>query len=147
MLSKIDKRILELLQQDARMPITQIAKEVNMSENGVKYRLEKLEQRGIIKRLSLLIDPRKVGKKVMAIFNIELEPERIRQKLRLLAKTPELMKMYHTTGEYSIMAIGLFDSNDELTKFINEKLLVDFPVQKYAVNVVTKQYKDSIYMI
>lgn len=38
-------------------------------------------------------------------------------------------------------------TNDELTKFISAKLLVEFSVQKYAVDVVTKQYKDSIYMI
>ena len=47
MLSKIDKKILELLQKDARVPITHIAREVNMSENGVKYRLDKLEEKGV----------------------------------------------------------------------------------------------------
>ncbi|MFQ6128333.1 MAG: Lrp/AsnC family transcriptional regulator [Thermoplasmata archaeon] len=147
MVSKIDKRIIELLQQDARMPITRIAKEVNMSENGVKYRLEKLEQKGVIRTFSILIDPKKVGKNVMAMFSIEFKPEEMRHNVRLLTTIPELIKIYHTTGEYSIMAIGLFDSNDELTKFINHKLLVDFSVQKYAMDVVTRQYKDSIYMI
>ncbi|MFQ5910437.1 MAG: Lrp/AsnC family transcriptional regulator [Thermoplasmata archaeon] len=147
MVSKVDRRIIELLQEDARMPITQIAKEVNMSENGVKYRLDKLEQKGVISRFSILIDPKKLGKKVMAHFSIEFTPDEMRRNISLLTRIPELIKIYHTTGEYSIMAIGLFDSNEELTKFINNTLLVDFSVQKYAVDVVTKQYKDSIYMI
>ena len=147
MISKIDRKILELLQKDARMPITKIAKNVNMSENGVKYRLEKLEEKGIIKRFAALIDPRKIGKSIMAIFNIEVEPKTMRKSIPLLRKTDDFIKIYHTTGNYSITAIGVFENNESLTNFINNKLLIDFPIQNYTVDIVTKQYKDSIYLI
>ena len=147
MISKIDRKILELLQKDARMPITKIAKNVNMSENGVKYRLEKLEEKGIIKRFAVLIDPRKIGKSIMAIFNIEVEPKTMRKSIPLLRKTDDFIKIYHTTGNYSITAIGVFENNESLTNFINNKLLIDFPIQNYTVDIVTKQYKDSIYLI
>ena len=93
MISKIDRKILELLQKDARMPITKIAKNVNMSENGVKYRLEKLEEKGIIKRFAVLIDPRKIGKSIMAIFNIEVEPKTMRKSIPLLRKTDDFIKI------------------------------------------------------
>ena len=98
MVSKVDKKILELLQQDARMPLTHIAKEVDMSENGVKYRLDKLEEKGVIQRYALQINPKKVGKKVMAIFNIEIEPKSMKKTIPLLTKTDEFIKVYHTTG-------------------------------------------------
>jgi DNA-binding Lrp family transcriptional regulator len=147
MLSKIDKKILGLLQKDARMPISQIAKEVNMSENGVKYRLDKLEDRGIFKRFALLIDPYKVGKKVMAIFDIEIEPKSMKRIIPALVEIDEFIRIYHTTGAYSITAIGLFDSNDSLTNFINNVLLVEYPILNYSVNIVTKQYKESIYSL
>jgi Lrp/AsnC family transcriptional regulator for asnA, asnC and gidA len=147
MVSKVDKKIIELLQQDARMPLTQIAKEVNMSENGVKYRLDKLEEKGVIKRYAILIDPKKVGKSIMAIFNIEIEPKSMKKSIRPLRNVDEFIKIYHTTGNYSITAIGLFDSNESLTNFINNKLLTDFPIQNYTVDIVTKQYKESIYSI
>lgn len=129
------------------MPIAQIAKEVNMSENGVKYRLDRLEERGIIKRFALLIDPAKVGKKVMAIFDIELQPKSMKRSIPLLTKIDEFIRIYHTTGAYSITAIGLFDSNESLTIFINNRLLVEFPIQNYTVDIVTKQYKESIYLL
>ncbi len=147
MVSKVDKNILELLQQDARMPLTQIAKEVGMSENGVKYRLNKLEDQGVIERYALLIDPKKVGKNVLAIFNIEIEPKSMKKSIPLLTKTDEFIKVYHTTGQYSLTAMGIFDSNDSLTKFINGKLLNEFSIQNYTVNIITKQYKDSFYKI
>jgi DNA-binding Lrp family transcriptional regulator len=147
MVSKVDKKILELLQQDARMPLTHIAKEVDMSENGVKYRLDKLEEKGVIQRYALQINPKKVGKKVMAIFNIEIEPKSMKKTIPLLTKTDEFIKVYHTTGQYSLTAMGVFDSNDSLTKFINDRLLTEFSIQSYTVNIITKQYKDSFYKI
>ena len=147
MISKVDKKILELLQLDSRMPITQIANEVNMSENGVKYRLDKLEKKGVIKRFSLLIDPRKVGKKVMAIFDIMIEPKSMKKSIPSLSKLDEFIKVYQATGEHPILAIGLFESNDNLNDFINNTLLVDFPIKDYKVNIVTKRYKDSIYLL
>lgn len=147
MISKVDKKILELLQKDARIPITKIAKEINMSENGVKYRLDKLEEKGIIKRFAVLIDPVKVGKKVKAIFQIEVEPKKMRSAIPKLKKIEHFIKIYNTTGSYSITAIGLFESNDTLTNFINNNLLVEIPIQNYTVDIITKNYKDSIYYL
>lgn len=129
------------------MPLTQIAKKVDMSENGVKYRLDKLEEKGVIQRYALLIDPKKVGKKVLAIFNIEIEPKSMKKTIPLLTKTDEFIKVYHTTGQYSLTAMGVFDSNDSLTKFINDRLLTEFSIQSYTVNIITKQYKDSFYKV
>lgn len=75
MVSKVDNKILEILQQDVRTPISKIAKEVGLSENGVRYRLEKLEKEGYIKSYTILLNPRKFGKKLLAIFNLEVEPK------------------------------------------------------------------------
>ena len=92
MLSKVDKKILELLQHDARIPISKIAKEINMSENRIKYRLEKLENKGVIRRFVVLIDPKKVGKNVMVIFKIEVEPKKMRNALPKLKRSMILLK-------------------------------------------------------
>ena len=147
MLSKKDKQILELLQQDARIPITKIAKEIKMSENGVKYRLDKLEKKGVIRRFAVLIDPKKVGKQVMAIFKIEVEPKKMRNAIPKLKKIDHFIKVYNTTGDYSITAMGLFETNEAMTNFVTNKLLIEVPIKNYTVEIVTKNYKDSIYLI
>ena len=123
MISKTDKKILQLLQNNARMPISQIAKEVNMSENGVKYRMESLEKKGIVKRYTVLVDPKTVGKQITAIFNIELEPRDIEKHIHSMVKIREFITIFQTTGEFSVIAIGLFDSHENLTEFINNKFL------------------------
>ena len=127
MLSKIDHKIIEILQKDAKTPITQVAKEVNMSENGVKYRLDKLEQKDVIKRYALFVDPKMVGKNVTAVFDIEIEPNKVTEYVDLLSQLDELTKIYSTTGTHSIMAVGLFDTNEDLDDFVKNKFLKNFP--------------------
>ncbi len=147
MVSKNDRRIIELLQRDARMPISRIAKEVGLSENGVKYRLEKLEKDGVISQYALLVNPAKIGKKVKGIFNVQLEPSEIRKTIRKMKEFEEFIKVYQTSGHYSIVAIGLFESNEKLSDFINNSLLVKCDIKDYCVDIVIRQYKDSIYRI
>lgn len=147
MVSAIDKKILELLQRDVRTPISKIAKEVNLSENGVRYRLEKLEQGGYIRSYTILLSPRKFGKTVLAIFNLEIEPKAMRSTLPRLVELDEFIKIYQTTGQFSISALGLFDNEEQLTAFINGKLLLEFPIQNYTVEIVMRKIKDTDYEV
>lgn len=147
MVSKKDREILALLQEDARMPISEIARNVNLSENGVRYRLEKLENQGFIKSFSVLLNPKKFGKKVTAIFKIDFQPKKMRDAIPKLLKLKQIIKMYQTTGDYAITAIGLFEDHDELNDFINNRLLYEFPIKDYSIQIVTKKLKDSVYEI
>lgn len=147
MVSKKDEVILSILQNGARTPISEIAKEVDLSENGVRYRLEKLEEEGYIKNYTVLLNPKKFGKSTFAIFNLEMEPKKTKESIKKLMFIDEFIKIYQTTGQYSIKALGLFNDDEELTNFINNRLLYELPVQNYSVEIVTKSIKDSIYLI
>lgn len=147
MVSKTDKLILEILQQGARTPISEIAKKVDLSENGVRYRLEKLENEGFIKSYVVLLNPKKFGKKTLAFINLEMEPKKMRSALKKIVEIEEFIKIYQTTGRYSIKAVGLFDDEEILTDFINNNLLQKLPVQNYTVEIVTKSIKDTIYNV
>ncbi len=144
--SKVDKKIIELLQSNARIPISEIAREVEMSENGVRYRLERLEHSGHIIGYTALLNPRKFGKRIMAIFNINTAPRKTNEIILNLRDMDELIKIYQTTGTYTIMAIGLFKNTDNLNKFVLSKFLIDGIVD-YSVDVVTKKHKDSTFSI
>lgn len=147
MVSKKDKKILEILQNGARTPISEIAEQVKLSENGVRYRLEKLESEGYIKNYTILLNPQKFGKKTLAFFNLELQPKKMKKDLNRLIEINEFIKIYQTTGQYSIKAIGLFNDEADLSDFINGKLLLNFPIQNYSVEIVTKSIKDTVYNI
>lgn len=145
MVSKIDERIIRILQTDARTPIAQIAREVGFSENGVRYRMERLENEGYIRNFAVLLNPKKFGMKVTAIFNMSFEPKLFRESLPKLLKIDEFVTVYQTTGRYNVKAHGLFKDNEELERFVNEKLLINLPISEYNFEIVTKKLKDSDY--
>ncbi|MDW7731483.1 MAG: Lrp/AsnC family transcriptional regulator [Methanolobus sp.] len=147
MVTKKDMMILSILQGGARTPISEIAKQVGLSENGVRYRLEKLEDEGYIKNYVVLLNPKKFGKNIFAIFNLEMEPKKMKASISKLNSIDEFIKIYQTTGQYSIKAFGLFDDEEDLTNFINDKLLSEIPVQNYSVEIVTRNIKDGIYNV
>lgn len=147
MVNKKDLMILSILQEGARIPVSEIAKKVGLSENGVRYRLEKLEEEGYIRSYVALLNPKKFGKKTFAIFNMELENKQIKASIRKLAEIEELIRIYQTTGQYSIKAFGLFDDEEDLTDFINDRLLQEIPIRNYSVEIITKSIKDGIYSV
>ncbi len=147
MVSKKDILILSILQEGARTPVSEIAKQVGLSENGVRYRLDKLEEEGYIKNYVVLLNPKKFGKNTFAIFNLEMEPKKMKAGINKLRSMEEFTRIYQTTGQYSIKAFGLFDDDEDLTNFINEKLLTELPVRNYSVEIVTKNIKDTIYNV
>ncbi len=147
MVSKKDELIISILQDRARTPISEIAKKIGLSENGVRYRIEKLEKQGYIKNYTVLLDPKKFGKSTFAIFNLEMEPKRTKDSIEKLMQIDEFIKIYQTTGQYSIKALGLFKDEEELTTFINNHLLYEIPIRNYSVEIITKSIKDSIYHI
>ncbi|NIP34037.1 MAG: winged helix-turn-helix transcriptional regulator, partial [Thermoplasmata archaeon] len=133
-------------QTEGRIPVSEISRRVDLSENGVRYRLEKLEEAGYIKNYTVLLNPRKFGKSVTAIFNINTAPENPRDIIAQLEAMEELQVIYQTTGTYSIMAIGLFVDIEELNTFIEGKLS-NSEILEYTVDVVRRKLKETTFQI
>jgi len=144
--SRKDMEIIALLQSDGRVAVSEIARRVNLSENGVRYRLEKLEEAGYIRNYTVLLNPRKFGKKVTAIFHLNTAPENARDLISQLEAMEELQVIYQTTGAYSIMAIGLFADIEELNNFIEGKL-ASADVLEYTVDVVRRKLKETTFHV
>lgn len=146
MVSKKDEQIIEILQSDSRLPVSEIARKIGMSENGVRYRLEKLENAGYIQSYTVLLNPKKFDRNVTAIFNINTTPKKTTDVIHRLQEMDELQVIYKTSGVYSLMIIGLFRSIDELNVFIEEKL-ADADIIESTVDVVTKKLKETHFSI
>jgi Lrp/AsnC family transcriptional regulator for asnA, asnC and gidA len=141
-----EERIIELLQKDARMPLAQIAKLVGMGENTVRKRIEKLKNQGYIRDFALLLNPKKFGKNVKAIFLLTTELSKVQNCLKQLNKMPQIINIYFTTGEYSILAVGLFDDDKDLNLFLINKLS-KLDIHQYNVITVLDKIKDSYFEI
>lgn len=69
-MDEIDNEIIEILQEDSRTTITALSKMINLSRPSVKERIDKMVEKGIIEYFTVIVDPKKIGRKV--VFYIEL---------------------------------------------------------------------------
>jgi Lrp/AsnC family transcriptional regulator for asnA, asnC and gidA len=146
-LDEIDKRIIQLLQENSRITLADIARDIDeLTENAIRYRIDKLEDEGFISNYTIELNPKKFGKNIVTIFNLNVLPEFINSALDYLNSMESLTEVYLTTGNFSIIAIGYFEDNIAVTKFITEKLK-NIKMIDYDVITVLNKVKHELYAI
>jgi Lrp/AsnC family transcriptional regulator, leucine-responsive regulatory protein len=96
----VDLKILALLQQDACLQNTVLAKKIGMAPSAVLERVKKLEQKGIIKNYVTRIDPVALNLKLLAfIFIKSSEGIGDASTAKLIAKIPEVLEVHHIAGD------------------------------------------------
>lgn len=99
-LDEIDRKILALLQRDGRMTNAAIGAEVGLTAPSVFERVRKLEQRGVIRGYSALVDAAALGKTLTALIRLTVQPdERHDRGMRAIADDPDVLEMYNVAGE------------------------------------------------
>jgi Lrp/AsnC family transcriptional regulator, leucine-responsive regulatory protein len=122
MIDEMDRRILSLLQQDARLPNAEIARRVGMAPSATLERLRKLEERGVIQGYECRLDARKLGLGLTAFIFVKAsdrgEPE-IGDRLR---QHPNVLEVHHIAGEDCyLVKVRAADTDD-----LGRMLRVDF---------------------
>jgi len=146
-LDNIDRKIIKILQDNSRTSVADIAREIGeFTENAIRYRIDKLDSEGFISSYTIELDPKKFGKNIIAIFNLNILPVNIEDSLKYLKNINDLTEIYLTTGNYSIIAIGYFENNSAITQFITENLK-NIKMIDYDVITVLKRVKHELYYI
>ena len=97
-----DLKILSILQEDASLPVAEIAKRVNLSQTPCWRRIQKLEQAGVIQRTVAILDPVSVGVGLTVFVSIETgdhSTEWLSSFAEATAGWPEVMEGYRMAGE------------------------------------------------
>lgn len=110
----IDIRLLELLSEDARLPLKELAAEVGMSPPAVAERVRRLRERGVIRRFTVEIDPRAVGYPLEAIVRVRHLPGRMPVVEKLLRELPAIIECDKVTGDDCFIARMLVRSMEEI---------------------------------
>ncbi len=119
-LNHIDKEILKMLQENCRIPFSEIAKRLGVSEATVHLRVRKLCRNGVIKKFQAIIDPEKVGKTLTAIIAIRAEPRKYESILERLKAMSNICEIYDVTGDYYAILKVRVSSREELAKVLDE---------------------------
>lgn len=119
-LDETDKKILNLLMQDGRMQVKEIAKEVYLSSPAVSARIAYLEQAGFITGYQATINPVALGYHIKAYIHLEVAPEDKPKFYPFVEKHQNVISCDCVTGEYSMVLVVLFESTVQLDQFIGE---------------------------
>jgi Lrp/AsnC family transcriptional regulator for asnA, asnC and gidA len=102
-IDNVDRRILQLLMKNSRLPFTEIAQQVHVSPGTVHVRVKKMEEAGIIEGSQLSINSAALGYDVTAFLGIFLIRSALYdQVLEQLREIPEVVNCHYTTGTYSM---------------------------------------------
>ena len=124
-LDRLDKRILELITQNARIPFLEVARECNVSGAAIHQRVQKLMNTGVIKGSEFVIDNYKVGYQTCALIGIVLRDLKFfNNVVEEIKKIPEVVECHYATGKYAMFVKVYAKTNRHLLSIILEKLTV-----------------------
>lgn len=124
-LDKLDKKILCLIAEDARIPFLEVARECKVSGAAIHQRIQKLTNLGVLKGSQFVIDPEKIGFETCAYMGLNLKnPENFDEVVEALKKIPEIVECHYTTGEYDLFIKVYAHNNHHLLTIIHDKLQV-----------------------
>lgn len=122
-LDALDKKILELIAADARIPFLEVARACNVSGAAIHQRIQRLASLGILKGSKFIIDPEKIGYETCAYVGLYLKnPEKFDEVVEMLRQIPEVTECHYTTGGYDMFIKIYARNNHHLLNIIHDKL-------------------------
>ncbi|MGY0041601.1 Lrp/AsnC family transcriptional regulator [Pedobacter sp. NJ-S-72] len=122
----IDKKILKVLQADARLNTKQIAAKIGLTVTPTYERLKKIEQSGVVKEYVALLDRDKIGKTIVAFINVSLQLHSkplINVFEKAIVKVPEVMECFHVAGNFDyLLKVVVKKDMNSYQNFLSNKL-------------------------
>ena len=125
LLDKTDLAILRLLQQNARSTVREIAEQVHLSTTPVHERIRRMEQAGVIKGYTAMLDAARVKKGLMVIVYVSLKTHSKTAGARFIRhihELPEVIECYNISGEFDFMLKVVAENMDAYYDFHVNKL-------------------------
>jgi Lrp/AsnC family leucine-responsive transcriptional regulator len=144
MIDEIDQKILEKLQENARISNAQIARELNLAPSGILERIRKLERRGIIKGYRAELDAGQVGYCVTAYLMVKTD-DRVGSlsTAERLAKIKEVLEVHHVAGEDCYLVKLKCSGNEELGRLLRDKIGAIKSIRSSRTSVVLETIKET----
>ena len=122
-LDLLDKKILNLVADNARMPFLEVARICNVSGAAIHQRIAKMTKMGLIKGSKYVIDPEKLGYETCAYLGVYLsEPGRFDEITKEVEKIPEVVECHCITGRFDMFVKIYARSNHHLLNIIHDRL-------------------------
>ncbi|MDX8417227.1 MAG: Lrp/AsnC family transcriptional regulator [Absicoccus sp.] len=117
-LDGIDRKILNILQKDARSSIKEIAQQVFLSSPAVLVRIKRLEEEGYIEGYHAQLNMEQLGMNIKAFIKVNLQAKYRSEFLAYIESETNVVSSYTITGDYAYLLEVIYDSMKQLDAFI-----------------------------
>jgi Lrp/AsnC family transcriptional regulator for asnA, asnC and gidA len=142
MLDDLNRRIISLLQYDGRMPFTQIAAELGITEGTVRRHVKQLTDNGTMQVVAI-VEPHEMGWEEAAIIGISVKANLISSIADEIAKLPEVAYLFQAAGEFDLIAEVFCKDRKHFVSFLNNKLQQIPGVERTQSFMMLKMHKLS----
>lgn len=122
-LDKLDRKILNIIMDNARMASKDVAERCGVSRAAVHQRIQRLIELGVITGSGYKVNPRKLGYNTCTYVGVRLEKGSLyRNAAAELEKIPEVVECHFTTGPYGMLIKAFAYDNQHLMQLLNDKI-------------------------
>jgi len=141
-----DRKILALLQEDARLTNNDLSERVHLSPSQCSRRRQRLEEEGLIKGYRAVLDRDRLGFSLVNVISVTLSThnrDNARRFADLLTRLPEVQEAHALTGEMDYVLKVVTPDLKSLARFVNEVLLPHESVQHVKTAIVLETLKET----
>ena len=141
-LDELDRKIVTLLIENARLSYSDIGQKVGVSRVAVKARIQALEQRGVIEEYTTIVNPQKISGAVSCYFEIETRPEAFAQVADILRDDDTVTQVYRVTGRSKLHVHAVAASGEEMEALMAQVIDPLPGVLSCSCNIILSRIKD-----
>ncbi|HEU4987036.1 MAG TPA: Lrp/AsnC family transcriptional regulator [Rhizobiaceae bacterium] len=145
-LDPYDRKILALLQTDARLTNNDLSERVNLSPSQCSRRRQRLEDEGLIRDYRAVLDRERLGFPLVNVISVTLAThnrDNARRFAELVSRLPEVQEAYALTGEMDYLIKVVTPDLKSLSEFVSDVLLPHEAVQHVKTAIVLETLKES----
>ena len=142
MLDDTDRRILSVLQRDARASMRRISEEAGVSLGTVSNRVRRREESGAIRGYTVMLDPEKAGWELTVVIGLRIQKGRLIEIQEKIAKDSRVYGVYDVTGDFDSMVIARARDRSDLDDLSKNVMSVD-GVERSVTHLVLNTVKES----
>ncbi len=144
MIDDISFKILMILQEKARIPNVEVARQVGMAPSAVLERIRKLEKQGFIDGYEVRLNPKRFGKSLVAFARVKIDEKADTDAVgRMLSLLPEIQEVHYVTGNDGyLVKIRVSDTTD-LNRIVSKKIRAIKGVVDTQTSVVLSTFKET----
>ncbi len=143
-IDETDKKILNLLQDDATRSLEELGRELGMSKTAIHYRINKMRDKGIIKKIMALIDPHKIGYDIFAVSLIKAKFGPNYQNIvgEKLSKIKGVWAVYFLLGDIDFVVLLRAKNRNDLMRIIDQ--FINIPeIERSSTHLILTTIKED----